>query len=73
MNVIHLVRPDDRKTLEVVQEILAYAHRELGTLSAPAPDLDAAVANALQLTSTILGEAGSGREVATQVARPWIE
>jgi hypothetical protein len=54
---------DDRKALEVIQGVLAYAARELSFLRAPQAELAAAVSNALQVSSTVLGEDGSGGEV----------
>lgn len=65
--------PTDRKTLEVVREILAYAHRELGDLKTPAPDLANAVGHALQISTVVLGYDGSGQEIALHRPRAWIE
>jgi hypothetical protein len=68
-NVIHFMQAEDRKVLEVMQSLLAYAQRELGALKTPQPQLAAVVDNALQLSSVILGEHGSGQEIPTHRTR----
>jgi hypothetical protein len=72
-NVVHFMQSEDRKALEVMQSLLAYAQRELGDLKTPQPQLAAVVENALQLSSVILGENGSGLEIPTHRARGLFE
>lgn len=53
MTMIAFMSSDDRKTLAVVAEALAYAARELGELHVAQPELQSAVETALSIATSL--------------------
>lgn len=58
MNTITFVSSQDRKTLTVVTEVLAYAMRELADLKAGQPELSSAIEKAHRISRSLSGSSG---------------